>query len=58
MPIKIKCKKKAGFYRAGIWHGPEWIEYPDDRFTAKEMKRLKKEPMLVVETIKPPPEKK
>jgi len=51
MPIKIKCKRKSGFYRAGIKHGPEWTEYPDDRFTPSEIKRLKAEPMLVVETV-------
>jgi len=49
--IRIKCKRKSGFYRVGIKHGPEWTEYPDGRFTPGEIKRLKAEPMLVVETV-------
>jgi hypothetical protein len=49
MPIRIRAKPAAGFRRAGIFHPPEWVEYPDDKFTAIELSILKAEPHLMVE---------
>ena len=46
--IRIKSRK-AGFRRCGIAHPAEWTEYPDDRFSKKQLARLKAEPMLQVE---------
>jgi len=43
--------KQAGFRRSGVAHPAEPTDYPDDRFTAKELNDLKAEPMLVVEEI-------
>jgi len=40
--------KQAGFRRCGVAHPLEPTEYADDRFTKKELKALKEEPMLVV----------
>jgi hypothetical protein len=45
--IRIKSKR-ANFRRCGVAHPATWTEYPDDRFTAKELKRLKADPMLTV----------
>ena len=58
--------KKDGFRRCGVAHPGKPTEHPDDRFTKKELERLKDEPMLFVEVIKEkkappaksPPEKK
>jgi len=49
--IRIKSKR-AGFRRCGIAHSAEFVEYPDDRFSAKELAILKGEPMLTVEVGK------
>jgi len=50
MPIRIKSKMR-GFRRCGIAHPAEYVEYPDDRFSAKEVAILKAEPMLIVEIV-------
>ena len=49
--IRITAKKD-GFRRCGVAHSREPVEYPNDRFTAGELKRLKAEPMLLVEVLK------
>ena len=55
--IRIRSKK-PGFRRGGMAHSTEWTEYPDGRFTGKELARLQAEPMLqveiVAETVAPP----
>lgn len=43
--------KHDGFRRAGIAHPTAPTDYPDDRFTAKELEQLQAEPMLVVEIL-------
>ena len=53
--IRIKSKT-PGFRRCGIAHPAEWTEYPDERFTKKELARLEGEPMLVVKVVKDEPE--
>lgn len=40
--------KKEGFRRCGVAHSEKPTDYPDDKFTTKELKRLKNEPMLIV----------
>ncbi len=50
MPIIITCKK-PGFRRCGIAHPAGPVEYPDNRFTAAELKRLKIEPKLIVQIV-------
>lgn len=60
--IKITSEKE-GFRRCGVAHPKEPTKYPDDKFSKKELKILKDEPMLHVEhiddeeTIKTPPPK-
>ena len=44
--------KYHNFRRCGIAHPKEATEYSDDRFSVKELKILKAEPMLTVEVIK------
>jgi hypothetical protein len=51
MPILIRSKRD-GFRRCGIAHSVDEIAYPDDRFTAEELKRLQKEPMIIVRIVK------
>ncbi|MCF6267629.1 MAG: HI1506-related protein [Desulfuromusa sp.] len=41
--------KKDGFRRGGIAHSKEATEYPDGKFTKKQLAALQAEPMLVVE---------
>ena len=48
--IKI-TSKKINFRRCGVAHPKEPTEYPDDRFSKKELKILDDEPMLSVEHI-------
>jgi len=48
--IRITAKKD-GFRRCGLAHGKEPVEYPNDHFTAAQLKQLKAEPMLVVEVV-------
>jgi len=52
--IRISSKKD-GFRRCGVRHPSGPVEYPDDRFTRDELKRLKAEPMLIVEIISEAP---
>lgn len=48
--IRIRSKK-PGFRRGGLAHACEWTEYPDGRFSKKELARLQAEPMLQVEVV-------
>lgn len=48
--IRIKAQQD-GFRRAGIAHPAEPTEYPDDQFTAAQLKVLQAEPMLQVEVL-------
>ena len=50
MLIRITSKKE-GFRRCGIAHSEKPTIYPDDRFSAEELKILEAEPMLIVERI-------
>ena len=51
--------KKEGFRRCGVAHSEKPADYPDDKFTKKELERLKDEPMLIVQELPDPePEKK
>lgn len=50
MPVRI-TSKRDGFRRGGIAHSGEPTTYADDRFSAKQLARLKAEPMLIVEVI-------
>jgi FluMu-like protein len=43
---------RDGFRRCGIAHPSTPTEYPDDRFSKKELKQLQDETMLTVEVIK------
>ena len=45
--VRIKSRRH-NFRRCGIAHPKESTEYPDDRFTKKELKILMAEPMLTV----------
>lgn len=50
--IKIKAKPKRGFRRCGMYHpSSSWQEYPNDRFTAKELKILQAEKNLEVKVV-------
>lgn len=40
--------KVGGFRRAGVVHPAEPTEYPDNHFSKKQLKMLKKEPMLII----------
>jgi len=47
-----------GFRRCGIAHSREATTYPDDKFSADELKQLRAEPMLAVRLVdEPEPEK-
>ena len=48
--IRIRAKRH-NFYRCGIPHPKDWIEYPDDRFTEDELGILEAEPMLTVKKV-------
>ena len=55
--IRIRSKRD-GFRRCGIAHSETPVDYPDDKFTKKELAILKAEPMLFVEELPDPPKKK
>ncbi len=48
--IRIRSKKE-GFRRCGIAHSEKPVDYPDDKFSKKELAALKAEPMLLVEEL-------
>lgn len=48
--IRIRSKRH-NFRRCGMEHPKGPVDYQDDRFTEKELKTLKAEPMLIVETV-------
>jgi len=48
MPITI-TSKQTGFRRCGVDHPATATEYPDNTFTAAQLKILQAEPMLVVQ---------
>lgn len=54
--IKITSKRHL-FRRCEIAHPKGITEYPDSKFTKKELDILKSEPMLTVEEIKEPGKK-
>jgi len=49
--------KTPGFRRCGIAHSVEPTQWPDDRFTAEELKVLQAETELLVELVKDKPGK-
>ena len=49
--LRIKSKRNL-FRRCGMAHPTGPVEYPDDRFNAKELAILKGEPMLTVVAVK------
>jgi len=51
MTIRISSKRD-GFRRCGMRHPKGPVDYPDNKFSAAEIKLLKEEPMLKVEVIK------
>ncbi|MEQ1966276.1 HI1506-related protein [Xenorhabdus nematophila] len=50
MPILITAKV-AGFRRCGIAHSDNTTSYPDDRFSAAQLRELQADPMLVVSVV-------
>jgi len=48
--IRIESKRH-NFRRCGMPHPKQPVDYPDDRFTLKELKILGAESMLIVEVI-------
>ncbi|KLU15432.1 HI1506-related protein [Xenorhabdus griffiniae] len=50
MPILITAKV-ADFRRCGIAHSDNTTSYPDDRFTAAQLRELQADPMLVVSVV-------
>jgi hypothetical protein len=54
--IRITSKSE-GFRRCGVVHPSTATEYPDERFSKKELEVLKAEPMLVVEEVAEKPKK-
>lgn len=55
--IRIRSKRE-GFRRCGVAHTETPKDYADDKFTKEQIKVLKAEPMLFVEELPDPPEKK
>ncbi|MEX2155109.1 MAG: HI1506-related protein [Gemmatimonadaceae bacterium] len=51
MSIRITARPRNGFRRAGVFHPGEPTVYPDDYFTAEEIKILCNEPQLIVELL-------
>lgn len=50
MPVRI-ASKQDGFRRCGVAHSCAPVIWPDDKFTAKQLKQLQAEPMLIVDII-------
>lgn len=50
MPIKI-ISLKDGFRRCGVEHPAKPVLHPDGKFTGEQLKKLKKEPMLIIEEV-------
>ena len=50
MAVRI-TSKMPNFRRCGMAHPTEPTTYPDDKFSAAELKQLQEEPMLIVDVI-------
>lgn len=50
MPVRI-ASKQEGFRRCGVAHTSKPVIWPDDRFTARQIKELQSEPMLIVDIV-------
>lgn len=50
MALKI-TSKKDGFRRCGVEHPDKAVVHPDGKFNPEQIRRLKAEPMLIVEEI-------
>ena len=50
MSIRI-TSKKDGFRRCGIAHPSKPKEYPNDKFSKKQLAELRADPMLIVDEI-------
>ncbi|WP_163304438.1 HI1506-related protein [Enterobacter ludwigii] len=50
MPVRI-ASKQDGFRRCGVAHSCAPVVWPDNKFTAKQLKQLQAEPMLIVDVI-------
>lgn len=50
MPVRI-ASKQDGFRRCGVAHSCAPVVWPDDKFTAKQLKQLQAEPMLIVDIV-------
>ncbi|WP_049857119.1 HI1506-related protein [Trabulsiella odontotermitis] len=50
MPVRI-ASKQDGFRRCGVAHSSALVVWPDDKFTAKQLKQLQAEPMLIVDIV-------
>ena len=44
--------KRHNFRRCGVAHPKGAAEYPDDKFSKKDLEILKTEPMFIVEAVK------
>lgn len=48
MAIVISARPINGFYRCGVFHPSEQVEYDDKHFSKEQLEILKAEPMLSV----------
>ena len=49
--LRITAKVRNGFRRCGVRHPAEPADHPLDRFSEREIRRLKDDPNLIVEEI-------
>lgn len=57
MPDLKIISLKDGFRRCGIEHPAKPVIYPEGTFTKEQVKKLKAEPLLVVEEVEAPKDK-
>lgn len=50
MPVRI-ASKQEGFRRCGVAHTSKPVIWPDETFTARQIKELQAEPMLIVDIV-------
>jgi hypothetical protein len=52
MQIRTRSPLPGGIRRCGVRHTAEWQTWPEDQFSAKQMKRLQEDRDVVLEEVK------
>jgi len=49
MVVRIRCTRREGIWRAGVFHPAEWVEHPAAAFNEEQQQLLQGERLLEIE---------